>query len=408
MGLGLRARAALPRRLLRRQRFEDLAPALERSIRASAGDGPLGSLVEVVHGDGEMSLQLHPVEEPVELGVEGDDVVVSAKTSTAGPGYHAWLVEALEAAALATGLGWRWVGDDGADGEGDETGYQRHRDGARLQADMAKLLSAMVKTTLEDPTWSGIALGMPVGFRVESDDFVVAPRGPRTRAWCERIAAARGGELLELAAGYFPWWPFGQTAEFHQGLAEALCWSVVPWRAPADDRERRCCAATLEALRRAPAPPLRETAELRALLETDGDVARPPAAEGMGYHRRLMRRPLDGGWSLALPGFYREVVEDGTRCFSFGDRAVWASSFRADAPRDTLLGGRETEPEVQWEAGPIAARAWFVEDEEDGQPYSALQGHVATDGKLLTLTITFFDPADGDWAREVLASARLG
>src|ERR1044071_3478953 len=57
-------------------------------------------------GDGRASVLLFPIEEPLELWLGEDRLWCSAKTSTAGPGYHAHVVEFLDLIAEDLGVGW--------------------------------------------------------------------------------------------------------------------------------------------------------------------------------------------------------------------------------------------------------------------------------------------------------------
>src|SRR4051812_39896471 len=71
-------------------------------------------------------LGLHPAEERIEISTTGGGrVVVSARTSGAGPGYHAFVCELLD--AVGARLDVRWQGPDPTGQTGDETGYFHDR-----------------------------------------------------------------------------------------------------------------------------------------------------------------------------------------------------------------------------------------------------------------------------------------
>src|SRR4051812_16390482 len=94
---------------------------------------------------------LHPCAEEVELSMPGPaTLVASAKTSTAGPGYHAYLCDLLH--RLGDDLGIAWDGPDDEAGTGDGTGYFYSGDRAALEAEMLlwfRSTAAVVKGGLE-------------------------------------------------------------------------------------------------------------------------------------------------------------------------------------------------------------------------------------------------------------------
>ena len=64
--------------------------------------------------------------------------LVSAKTSSAGPGYHAFFISCLDQIEKRLGLAWNWSEDERVGGEPtDETCHALSRDFSALQSDMA-------------------------------------------------------------------------------------------------------------------------------------------------------------------------------------------------------------------------------------------------------------------------------
>lgn len=73
-------------------------------------------------GQEALFLRLHPAAEDVELCLpDAGRVMLSAKTSNVGPGYHIYLCDA--ARRLANRAGIAWVPPDEEKGTGDETGF---------------------------------------------------------------------------------------------------------------------------------------------------------------------------------------------------------------------------------------------------------------------------------------------
>jgi hypothetical protein len=135
MGLGLQTTASLRRKkafgfLAAIVPPKEVADAIQGCARGTPLE-PLTSLAELGDGSG-YAVTLHPAAEALYLEADGETVTASAKTSNVGPGYHAFLVFVLDSVQASLGLKWEWAEED------DETGFARHGDFARLQAEMAK------------------------------------------------------------------------------------------------------------------------------------------------------------------------------------------------------------------------------------------------------------------------------
>jgi hypothetical protein len=114
----------------------------------------------------------------------------------------------------------------------------------------------------------------------------------------------------------------------------------VFWRPPHDSEERRTISKSLICFDRAreldpniEVPGL-EIAQLKDLL--DDNAAQIPREQGIGYRRRRWRRPLTGQWSIEVPGYFYDRLEDDdtTQVYWFGDKEVWASSWNFSPVRD--------------------------------------------------------------------------
>ena len=101
----------------------------------------MSGFIGVFPVDGELLVRLHPADEEVRLSVEGDQVLLSARTNGGGPGYHAFLVRLMDEAATALGLQWTSGPDDL-----DETGYFGDRDFRRAPGEMAAWLRGVAGT----------------------------------------------------------------------------------------------------------------------------------------------------------------------------------------------------------------------------------------------------------------------
>jgi hypothetical protein len=316
MGLGFQTSATLRRKkafglLAAMVPPKDVAAAIQGCTRGTPLE-QLASLAELDEGHG-YALTLHPAAEALYLEIDGETVTASAKTSNVGPGYHAFLVAALDSVQTAFGFKWEWREED------DETGFARHRDFVRLQSEMAKQFKAVSKVVSDRIATRGVTdvmLSMPVDCRIKTiEEEVLTPLGPVTPAELRRWGNLDGVELARAAATCSPWWGTGFDGSFYRGLALHSMWMDMRWATPLDDPERRTIQQTLawcaEAARMQAAPPLPASAvrELRALLETP-HLRELPREGGIGYRRRQKRVQLTGGWHLWVPGDLEEALED--------------------------------------------------------------------------------------------------
>jgi len=105
----------------------------------------------IIHRD-VLYLELHPAEEDVRFFVDDHDYLIcSARTSSAGPGYHAFLVELLEMIQGPAKISWIW--DDEEKEFMDETTYFSKRDFNTLQMEMVVILYTLFfsEVYLESP-----------------------------------------------------------------------------------------------------------------------------------------------------------------------------------------------------------------------------------------------------------------
>jgi hypothetical protein len=136
-------------------------------------------------------LGLHPSAEDVELTLPGERAVrVCAKTSTTGPGYHAYLCELLDAFGHAMGISWQAPTEEDLD----ETGYFHARDIAALDAEFLAWLKGLAGALLEREKegGSGFAISMATDVRFDDDAFMTTPVGPRSVDWAESRSPPRG------------------------------------------------------------------------------------------------------------------------------------------------------------------------------------------------------------------------
>ena len=409
MGLGFRVVADLPDgpQWGGRGSPELFIQNLIDRIPERLGDSDHASLVGWGSVPNGADLLLHPAEEPFELRLEGNQLFAQGKTSSAGPGYHAFLIEWLERIGSEEGFSWIW--SDPAREVEDETGYAIDRDFAKLQGEMARWFAQVAEHLLSveaDPE-TVFALAMPVGFAWAGDAFALSSLGTWSREFIEEAAdgsAASGS----AASQYFPWWSKDRDADFWRNCGLVYAWTDVPWREPQGDEERRFFEVTDRCWSRARTLdptvelPEAEWAELRACLSEDPPSR--PEPTGIGFRRGRLTKPLTGGWGIDVPGWFLESTEKEGTTILFWDRTrtIRATSFST--------AGEELPPvpdgEVTLREETREGSAEIVAVASESESYWQLQGEMRSASSLCVITIAYEDEASRAWAIETWQSLR--
>ena len=428
MGLGLHVSAEiLPQGLLKRQPAGgEVLERLERFFRA--GSDPLWRRLASAGRQGDSLLvRLHPAAEPVAFSCpQPGQVLCSARTSDAGPGYHHHLVSLLDRCARTVGIQWLW--QDPPPGTGDETGYAWHRDYHRLQAEMLAWLQQVARVALD--AQGMLAISLPVGYAPPPESFAASPLGFWERRWFERVARASPSDLAALGREFFPWWSPQEDALFWLNVGRVLMWLQCPWRPPASPAEAESYRLIDGCLQRACeadsslAYPWAAWAELLRLLGEDErarsvESRRPqaPASEpAIGYRRWPMQRPLVGGWTIRLPGSYYDELQEGGRTvvYWWGERVVRASVLtvtgKDGAAADFLPQPQagEFDEVLTWQGEEGTGWAGLGRAQQGGRPYHLLQSYLAAEGSLCIVSICCERAEDRAWAIETWRSIRRG
>jgi hypothetical protein len=369
---------------------------------------------------------LHPCAEDVELVVrEPGRVVVSAKTSTVGPGYHAYLCDLMQRLGGALAIDWDGPGD-GSD-TGDETGYFDTGDLRALEDEFLQWMGGVVRIVTEGLTrdYQWMMISMAIGHHYRHHGPLVTPLGPRDLHWLEAVA-----EDLNRGIDLFPWWLAGIGASFYRGRALTRMWRDVRWRAPLTEDEGRLLVDVHLDLARAhrldPSLeyPWREWRELMDDIEghfgyvemagadVEAEVRRraslaPADAPLIGYRRRPVRVDLTDGWSIEIPGeMTEEWDDDGLWTARDTGRAVFFKSYRLSKDDGSKPATREildglTLPEgrrIEHRKEDMIGRAALVAPDRGDDDGWRLAGHNVVDGGLAVCNVLFRDPDARDWA----------
>jgi hypothetical protein len=271
-----------------------------------------------------VSLSIYPSAGGIVFDIADGRVSFGVKTSIGGPGYHRALIDLCDQLQNDVGLKWRW------DACGDQTGYALERDKHALQSKYSHQVEAMCRLVEKHKNLGQpLALNMPVELVRGAEAGVATPAGPFPVSFIER-ALSVPEEMSECASYLMPWWDGSINARFWADTLRVLLWTEVEWRAPRTPWERHAqkaafaCYGQLNAGQR-----LEFEAAMTelAILANRPEGQTKPAADGIGWKRRLRCFPITGPWRVNLPGYYVDTdAGDATVCIWFGGDEIRASS----------------------------------------------------------------------------------
>ena len=367
---------------------------------------------------------LHPAAEQVELSLlDSERLVVSASTSSAGPGYHIFLVSLLKDWAHDFQASWQGPGNESSD-YSDETDYFFAGSEQRVFDSMTTWLQSVAGLFFDgtlDPNGTGTALGMPLDTHFESDQLAITPLGPRSLEWM-RATSQDGNKGKD----FFAWWTPGLGAEYYLGRALNQMWTRVRWRPPVNESERNLLQSVAESLSLAyklkPGLdyPWAEWNEILELLGTDcpekdlvrGQVAGKPA---IGYRRGSVTVPLTGGWRIRIPGSFSdfEFNKDNDLFSLDPPREIWFTSFRFTKPlSDAAFEAerkrlKESQPTYETESEHFVATAALTEKvRETGEPYFVMNTMNVSPTTKAVCTIIYPRADQESWALEIWQSLK--
>lgn len=371
----------------------------------------------VTDADGRPALQvvLHPTAEAVEfVAWDPRTLVVSAKTSSVGPGYHIYLCELLQ--KLGSALGVAWDPPDAERASGDDTGFFHSGDRGAVSGAMLEWLQSSAKRALEilDRGYDGLGLSMPADSQFQHEMAISTVMGPRDRAWLERVA-----EDPCHGVDVFPWWDEGLGATYLLGRATCQMWTDVRWREPMSADEKNLLRQVIRLLGQAyrldpnlqyPTREWREILGLLGIEDPSVDEAEqrrpvPPDAPKIGYRRLPVRAQLAEEWTITVPGSFATRYEEDGRWTAFESGrsvSVLCQASKAQdgspAPVEELLQGvREIEGDpLDFRGERVVGLARIVPSPE-GEGW-LLTGACAVPGSVAMCSISFRDEARRPWA----------
>lgn len=426
MGIGFGVTAKIPAPGGKIMPRATLFAAITKAVEDSCDDPFLASLISFGEHEHELAVVLHPAAEAVFFVWDPDGTVsASSKTSTVGPGYHAYAIDVVRAVGQRVGINWDWSDD--------ETGYATRGDFADLQKQMAEFLRILANAFLKDDKLrdTSIAVNMAPGAPVaaEGGPWSITPIGPRGRSFWE--ALARGENLTQHAREFYPWWNRERDASYYHKTGQTLLWTEINWRPPKDEAEESAMRLAIDCFERAaemnPKLPIpeKEIAELKQLLDLGEEDPFPGLDPSlMGYFRKVIHRPLPGPWKIALPGWWPEEFDEqsGVLYIGIGSLGVHVTVHtitgpgpEGKAPTAENLAKPDKE-DVPKGAKPVRIRRndqvgyyWIYhhQDEDPDETGWVLAGFMAVDGCVANITCWLGQTQNSDWAIKAFSSVEF-
>ena len=279
----------------------------------------------------------HPAADDIVLTCDGGYVVMDARTSAVGPGYHAFIVGFID--YLNQQKAWLWNVASAIQHFGDDTGFFGDRDFSALQNTMAGAFTELCQDLVT--VGQGPFHLCNLDYNVAADYFAATSLGLRDIGFFEQPEPDN----------FFPWWDEGVTAATLRNMALCKMWLETSWQPPADASQ----ASDLDSVKRLVDRAVALGAEF-AVNEGAGDIDALLRGEALGnaddvtcvgYGRYPARYMGNGGWTLGLSGCYREDISDDMYTCSFvsDDRVVHLEAYEAVTPLSHLIW-----PEIEGDA----------------------------------------------------------
>lgn len=336
---------------------------LAEAAETLATERGIGLFHNSYEADSRLYLELYPQAEPIEFFADDGHIVVWAKTSTAGPGYHIFLIEFLEELGRRCGLA--WIFDDEQREYADEAEYLPERDIETVHSWFARWLMLITDDLLMRDSTKGFRLSLSKNMQPEAKEFACSPLGYWPRSYFEELSTKSGRDLVQHACAFFPWWNAELDADFWRNTGISMLWTDVRWHPPTDQAELDSIALPLSCFENATRiePNIRlpepEIAFLLQLLDYEGDSPPVPSPNGIGFWRGLMAFSVTGHWIIEVPGYYYNDAENDRHT-----AVIWHCALTIRGSSMTLESRLSDRPERDV----YAKLAGFMADQPDDEP----------------------------------------
>ena len=363
--------------------------------------------LKVVEIDNTLKIKIHPAEEfaVFKYNKDLDTLEFSAKTNSAGPGYHIFLADFLE--KLEKELDLVWQAEDENSNPSDKE-LNRHLNLDLVQREMLTWLHASANKLVQMKKIGCISVCLPVGFGLVDNCFVISPLGIWNKKWFEGLARQPLGRLREYGEQFFPWWHSEFDADFWLNWGLALSWTKLPWHYPVTEKEKELYKQVLDSFDEAEnlnpniILPDKEIAEIKDILDSE-DCNRIPAVEGIGFNRKNVRKSCPMGWTIVLPGYYYRKSKTETEIiYHFLDRIVVVKSFSTTNPGEKMPFPPDKDNNIYiLDKGSIQgwAKVDSISPDKSASEYNwSLHGYTEISGNICETIISFAKEEDKKWA----------
>ena len=366
-----------------------------------------------------LKLFVHVAAEPIDIVViKRGKIMLMAKTSNLGPGYHIFLCKQLR--KMAADLKITWRAPSGEQHNSDNTGYFFNSQPAHVEEAMLNWLQNVMqnaKSAVEAGA-ENLLISMSTEHAYKLSSPIATPLGPRSMEWIEAVI-----EDPRAGLDIFPWRSEDIDAGFM--LQRSLCemWTEVHWRKPFDKEEEKILkriASSLDAAYQTDPSleyPWREWLEIAEYLGLADQVPHVRAKaisvlgnSRIGYRRQDVTANVRAGWSVIIPGEFAEEWEnertwmagDYTRTLRFTPFAFPEGTDKSKMnevavkmnPADHSYPEQE---KMKFSSQRIDSNAVIYPAKEEERSLWRLEAICTSDSGIALLSICFDDYKDRQW-----------
>jgi hypothetical protein len=386
----------------------------------NASCGLLADLLSFNEREHTLQVVIHPCEEAVTFDFTSDGVICTAKTSGVGPGYHAYVVDLIDALGQALSIQWHWNLQEENIFYQDETDYHHNQNYNHLQTEMIHWLKGLCQSFVDDGG-DQYVISLPIGYpRFSFEYYAASPIKIWTRNWIHHTAFQEPDALQEAAKEFFVWWNREPDELFFKQTGIALLNVECPWHFPEDEDERRIyrlidrCFTNAREINSSLTLPEEDWKSVKAFLkEEEVDIAET----AYGYRKNTMTFNLAGEWMIDLPGNVYYAIDDATEIYYDDIRTVRNTCYTLAVKEKSEKDFAETFFNYDENVGAERftsinsitgnAMIYYNVDQADDEDYWILQGvRIIGDSFILT-SICYSDTDDKEWAIETWNTIRM-
>ncbi len=415
MGLGIYSKSFIPKKKFKffTKTYHVLKSIQNHLLKNS--EGIFRDFLKFEYLENQLLVTIHPSEEPIYFEIEEDNyLLLSARTNSVGPGYHAYIVEIMDDLSKYLNLNWIWGDAKEEDVYFDETGYYKNRDFKLLQIEMLRWLRAISKHFNEEDT-SNLKISLSLNSPNLLDEYyAISPLGRWDKSWFDKTRNGELENLMNEGQQFFIWWNKEKDGAFYYKTTLALLNVECPWHSPIDDKERILYSSIDKCLINAQKNNIdlslvkKDWRTIKSYLSNDQEETYFENTP-IGFRKHKMNFSLAGNWNIQIPGYYYSDIQDDTEIYWYGERTIRNTTYKNEKeyPKsefkseiDKLLKPEtyKRNKEIAFENEKIIGKGYIYLYEEDDENYWILHGVKIDKNGLILSTICFSNESDESWA----------